>query len=61
MGQAPGYIIKLFELAQRCYADARVCTDAATKRKLVAMGDDYVRQAKKLQYKTTPAVSQKIE
>jgi hypothetical protein len=44
-------IADLFQRARLCYADARACGDADVKRRLVAMADDYIRQAKEMQRK----------
>jgi hypothetical protein len=44
-------IADLFQRARLCYADARACGDADVKRRLVAMADDYIRQAKEMQGK----------
>lgn len=49
MGLLSDQIADLFERARRCYADARTCENADTKRRLVLMADDYARQAKEMQ------------
>jgi hypothetical protein len=51
MGLLSDQIAALYRCAQQHYAAARACDDAATKRRLVAMADDYVRQAKDMQRK----------
>jgi hypothetical protein len=49
MGLLSNQIAALFERARRCYEDAQACTDAKDKRRLVAMGDAFVQQAKQMQ------------
>jgi hypothetical protein len=51
MGLLSDEIADLFGRARQCYAEARACDDADIKRRLVAMADDYVRQAKEMQCK----------
>ena len=51
MGLLTAQIADLFRRAQQHYADARTCNDADTKRKLLSMADEYVRQAKNMQCK----------
>jgi hypothetical protein len=51
MGLLSEQVADLFERARQCYADARACDDAGAKRRLVAMADAYVRQAKDMQRK----------
>ena len=61
VGLLTGSVSKLLELARQSYADARACSDAVTKRRLVAMGDDYIRQAKQLQQRDTSQQPRKTE
>jgi hypothetical protein len=51
MGLLSEQVADLFERARQCYADARACDDAETRRRLVVMADAYVGQAKEMQRK----------